>query len=54
MCQISAQKRTEAEKNGDKDGKVLFKLMNNTVYGKTMKNIRNRIDIKLASNEKDH
>ena len=54
MYQISAQKRTEAEKNGDKDGKVLFKLMNNTVYGKTMKNIRNRIDIKLASNEKDH
>ena len=30
-------KRTEAEKNGDKDGKVLYKLLNNAVYGKTWK-----------------
>ena len=25
------------EENDDKDGKVLYKLMNNTVYGKTCK-----------------
>ena len=28
--------------------------MNNTVYGKTTENIRNRIDVKLGSKEKDY
>ena len=33
----SIQKITEAQKkNGSKDGKVLYKLMNNAVYDKTM------------------
>ena len=45
------QKRIEAEKIGEKDGKALHKLMNNSVYGKTMENLRNRIDIKFASNK---
>ena len=40
--------RIEAEKNGHEDGKTLYKLMNNTVYGK------NRIDVKLVSNKKDY
>ena len=28
--------------------------MNNALYGKTMKNIRNRIDVKFVSNKKNY
>ena len=34
--------------------KALYKLMNNAIYGKTLKNLRNRIDVKLANNGKDY
>ena len=40
------------KKNGDKDGKALYKLMNNNSYEKTMENMRNRIDVKLVSYKK--
>ena len=50
----NTKKIIEAEKNGDNDGKALWKLMNNDAYVKTMENLRNRIDVKLVSNGKDN
>ena len=38
--EFNTQKKTEAEKNGDKDGKALDKLMNNAVYGKNNKKLQ--------------
>ena len=34
--------------------KRYYKLMKNAVYGKKMENLRNRIDVLLASNKKDY
>ena len=53
--EFNTQERIEAEKNGNKDGKALYKLMNiNAAYERTMENVRNRIDVKLLSNKKDY
>ena len=46
------QKNNRSRKNGGKDGKALDKLISNDVCGKIMKNMRNRIDVRLLSNEK--
>ena len=54
MFELNTQKKNRSIKNGDKDRKELYKLMNNVVDRKLMENLRNTIDLKLVSNKKDY
>ena len=47
---FNTEKRTNAANSFEKD---YFKLMINSVYGKTMENLRKRISVRLVNNEKD-
>ena len=42
----------EAEKNGRKGRKALYNLINNTVYGKKVENLRNRFAVRLGRNKR--
>ena len=54
MSNLTQKKRIEAEKNGDKDGKVLYKLTCNAVYIKAIEKLRNRMNVRLVSNKQDY
>ena len=47
---FNTEKRMNATNDFEKD---FFKLMINSVYGKTIENLRKRINVRLVNNKKD-
>ena len=49
---LNTKLRIETNQSGNDFDVNFFKLMNNSVFGKTLENIRNRVDIRLISSDK--
>ena len=56
MVEFNTKKRIEAEreKYGNKNGQALYKLINIAACSKTMEDLRNRIGVKLVSNNNNN
>ena len=52
LIDLNFEKRKEETVRGDKAGKDLFKLLNNAVFGKTMENLRKRINFEVVTSRK--
>ena len=51
LINLNTKLRIEAKKSGNNFEVGFLKLMNNSVFGKTLENIRNRVDIRLISTD---
>ena len=49
---LNTELRTKVKQSGNNFEEDFFKQMNNSVFGKTLENIRNRVDIRLISTDK--
>ena len=49
---LNTKLRIGAKQSGNHFEVDFFKLLNNSVFGKTLENIRNRVDIRLISSDK--
>lgn len=54
LLNLTQKKKKRSRKNNDNDGKWLYKLMKNVKCGEKLKNLRNRINVKLVYYEKDY
>ena len=52
--ELNTQRVIEAEKNQDKVEKLLYRLMDNAIYGKAKEGLKNKTDDRLLSNKKDY
>ena len=52
--ELNTQRVIEAEKNQDKVEKLLYRLMDNAIYGKAKEDVKNKTDERLLSNTKDY